>query len=274
MRVALLGTGKMGAAIARRLADAGFDLTLWNRTLERARAVGVGTVAVAPGEAAEGADVVLSILFGPESVREVLGGLRTRGQVVVEMSTAGVEVLEELAPALEGGGSPLLAAPLLGTVSAIEQGSATILVGGEAAAFERARPVLEAFGRPEHVGSRREAAALKLLNNAMMGGCALVAVELLAAARREGLDREAAFRTLCRTMPYLQARRRGYLDRDHSQVTFQLDGLVKDLELALRAGHAAGAAMPVIAQARELYAEAAGEHGAEEMTAVTERYGP
>ena len=264
----------MGAAIARRLAAASFDLTLWNRTRERAEAVGVGRMAGSPAEAAGGADVVLSILFGPESVREVLGGLRPRGQLVVDMSTAGVEVLEELAPALEADGSSLLAAPILGTIPAIEQGTALILVGGDPAAFDKARPVLEAFGQPEHAGSRRQAAALKLLNNAMMAGCALVAAELLAAAHREGLDPEAAFRTLCRTMPYLQARRSGYLERDHSRLTFQLSGLLKDLDLALQAGHAAGAAMPVIAQARELYAEAAAERGGEELTAIVERYWP
>ena len=232
------------------------------------------SVSAAPGEAAEGAGLVLSILFGPESVREVVGGLRTRDQVVVEMSTAGVEVLEELAPALEADGSSLLAAPILGTIPAIEQGTALILVGGEAAAFQRARPALEAFGQPEHVGSRREAAALKLLNNAMMGACALVAAELLAAGQREGLDRDAVFAILCRTMPYLQARRRGYVERDHSSLTWQLEGMLKDVELAVQAGHAAGAAMPVLALVRELYAEAATEHGSEEMTAIVERYGP
>ncbi|HEY4025159.1 MAG TPA: NAD(P)-binding domain-containing protein, partial [Candidatus Dormibacteraeota bacterium] len=153
MNVALLGTGKMGTAIARRLAAAGHDLTLWNRTRERARAVGVGRVADTAAEAAVPADVVLSILYDAASVREVYGGLDPRqGQVFVEMSTAGPEVAEELAPRLAAAGAELLAAPILGTIPAIEQATARILVGGDAAAFERVRPVLAAFGRPEMVG--------------------------------------------------------------------------------------------------------------------------
>ena len=84
MNVALLGTGKMGTAIARRIEGAGFDLTLWNRTHERARAVGAGRVASTAAEAVAGADVVLSILFDTASVREVYHGLEARtGQVFV-----------------------------------------------------------------------------------------------------------------------------------------------------------------------------------------------
>lgn len=273
MRVALLGTGKMGAAIARRLAAAGFELVLWNRTRERAEAVGVGSVASTAADAAAGAKVVLSILFGPNSVREVYGRLNPKpGQVFVEMSTAGPDVLDELAAGLSPVGAELLAAPILGTTLAIDQAAAIILVGGEPAAFERVKQVLEAFGQPEHVGDRRQAATLKLLNNAMLGTASLAAAELMATAARAGVDPEAAFTFLSRMMPYLQARRRGYLQHSHENPTFELAGMVKDLELAQDLGHKAGAAVPVVSLARELYALAEPEHGREEMTAVIEMY--
>lgn len=273
VNVALLGTGKMGAAIAHRLAGAGFELTLWNRTPDRARAVGAGRVAGTAAEAAESADVVLSILYDAASVRQVYGGLRPRrGQVFVEMSTAGAGVPDELAAGLAPAGAELLAAPILGSIPAIEQGSALILVGGDAAAFERARPVLAAFGQPELAGTRLDAASLKLLANAMLHVGTLAAAELMAAGRRSGLDPEAVFRLLCRTMPYLQARRRGYLEHAHDHPTFALSGAVKDQGLALDLGRAHGAAMPLLALSRELYALAEPEHGSEEMTAVIERY--
>jgi 3-hydroxyisobutyrate dehydrogenase-like beta-hydroxyacid dehydrogenase len=273
MKVALLGTGKMGTAIARRLADAGFGLTLWNRTLEKAHAVGAGTVAATPAEAAAGADVVLSILYGPESVREVSTSLRpAAGQVFVEMSTSGPDVVEELAPRVEAAGASLLAAPILGSLPAIAQGTALILVGGDTAAFERVEPVLAAFGQPTPAGSRRDAAGLKLVSNAMLGVVNAAAAELLAAGRREGLDPEAVFKLLCRTVPYLEVRRRGFLERVHEPPLFQLEGLVKDLDLALEAGHESGAVMPIVMQIRELYAAAVPEHGREEMTALIERY--
>lgn len=273
VNVALLGTGKMGTAIARRIEGAGFDLTLWNRTHERARAVGAGRVASTAAEAVAGADVVLSILFDTASVREVYRGLEARtGQVFVEMSTAGPGVLEELAPRLLAGGGELLAAPILGSIPAVDQASALILVGGDAAAFDRARPVLQAFGQPEHMGTRGEAAAMKLVNNAMLGAASLLAAELMVVARLSGLDAEATFRHLCRMMPYLQARRRGYLEGSHENPLFELSGMVKDLDLALELGRQSGAAMPVVAQARELYAMAEPEHRRQEITAVIETY--
>lgn len=263
----------MGTAIARRIGGAGFPLTLWNRTPERARAVGSGRVAATAAEAAAGADIVLSILFGPASVRQVYGGLQAHAdQVFVEMSTAGPGVLEELAPRLLAAGGDLLAAPILGSIPAIEQASALILVGGDAAAFERASPVLQSFGQPEYIGTRREAAAMKLVNNAMLGATSVLAAELTAVARLAGLDAEATFRLLCRMIPYLQTRRRGYLEGRHENRLFDLSAMVKDLDLALDLGRQAGAAMPVVAQARELYAMAEPKHGKQEITAVIETY--
>jgi 3-hydroxyisobutyrate dehydrogenase len=272
VRVTLLGTGKMGAAIARRLAAAGHELTLWNRTAARAREVGAGRVAGSVEEAVGGAEIVLSILYDADAVLDVLARVRPRGQLFVEMSTAGPDVEEQLAERLESAGSRLLTAPILGSVPAIEQGSALILVGGAQEAFDRARAVLEAFGQAEYVGTRRAAMGLKLLNNAMLGACSLAAAELLATGEREGLDVRTIFRLLSRMMPYLQARTRSYLDRDHSRPMFEVEAIVKDLDLALAAGHAAGASMPVAAQARELYRLAAAEHGHEEMTAVIELF--
>ena len=73
-------------------------------------------------------------------------------------------------------------------------------------------------------------------------------------------------------MPYLQARRRGYLEGSHENPLFELSGMVKDLDLALELGRQSGAAMPVVAQARELYAMAEPEHGRQEITAVIETY--
>ena len=165
MRVALLGTGKMGAPIARRLAAAGHELALWNRTLEKARSLGVGRVEESPAAAAAGAEVVLSILTDARAVRDVYARLEPdTDQAFVEMSTAGPDVLDELVERF----AHLVAAPIVGSVPAIEQGKALILTGGEASDVERVKPVLAAFGEPQHVGSRREAAGLKLLNNAML----------------------------------------------------------------------------------------------------------
>jgi 3-hydroxyisobutyrate dehydrogenase-like beta-hydroxyacid dehydrogenase len=184
------------------------------------------------------------------------------------MSTAGADVVEQLASRFPH----LLAAPIVGSIPAIEAGTASILVGGDAADYGRAEPVLRAFGEPIHVATRRQAVALKLVTNAMFGVCSAVAAELQGMGERAGLEAEAVFGLLERTMPYLKARKRGYVDHDHSAPLFFIKDMVKDLDLALALAHRSGAAMPLLAIARELYAEVALERPTDEITALIERY--
>src|SRR6267378_1495505 len=123
MRVAVLGTGKMGGAMARRLEAERHELTLWNRTRERAEALGVGKVAATPAEAAASADIVISMLTDADAVRATYLGENgvlkaARGQVFIEMSTAGPDVAKELAPLIERAGAQFVEAPVLGSVGA------------------------------------------------------------------------------------------------------------------------------------------------------------
>jgi len=89
---------------------------------------------------------------------------------------------------------------------------------------------------------------------------------------RAGLEAEAVFGLLERTMPYLKARKRGYVDHDHSAPLFFIKDMVKDLDLALGLAHRSAAAMPLLAVTRELYAEVARERPTDEITALIERY--
>src|SRR5438309_1340894 len=108
-RVAILGTGKMGSALAARLSEAGFELTLWNRTPSRAEALGLGPVAESPAAAARGADLVISSLTGPDAVRAVYlgrdGALSSgAGARFVEMSTAGADIVPDLGAQVRAAG--------------------------------------------------------------------------------------------------------------------------------------------------------------------------
>src|SRR5258706_13365706 len=173
MRVAIIGTGKMGGAMARRLKSQGHELTLWNRTRERAEALGAGKVAATPAEAAQDGEVVISMLTDANAVRAAYLGdsgaaKAAQGQVFVEMSTAGPDLSKELAPLIEATGAQFVEAPVLGSIAAVEAGTLIILAAGDEAALERARPVLEDLGEVRRVGEVGRAASLKLAANSIM----------------------------------------------------------------------------------------------------------
>ena len=206
MRVAVLGTGKMGAAAARRLAGQGFQLHLWNRTRERAEALALGEVFETPEDAVAEVDVALSILTGPDAVRNVYARLDARGErVYLEMSTAGPEVPEELGRRFHR----LVAAPVVAPPPMLEAGKALFLVGGPTEAIEQAQPVLEALGQVRSVGTYRRAAAMKLLNNTMLAITSAAGAEMVEAGVRAGLTREEAFEWVVRHAPYLDMRKVG-----------------------------------------------------------------
>jgi 3-hydroxyisobutyrate dehydrogenase len=269
MRVAVLGTGKMGAAAARRLAAEGFEVQLWNRTPERARAVGVGLVFETPAEAVGDAEVALSILTGPPAVMEVYRQLDPRGErVYLEMSTAGPEVPEELGRRFHN----LVAAPVVAPPPMLEAGKALFIVGGPEEAIERAQPVFAALGEVRNAGSYRRAAAMKLMNNTMLAITSAAGAELQEAAVRAGLTREEAFEWIKRHAPHLEMRKSGYLGGPYAPLTFALKDMLKDVELGQSLFEGPDFPMPILDAVREAYADVADKHGDEELTAVLERY--
>jgi 3-hydroxyisobutyrate dehydrogenase-like beta-hydroxyacid dehydrogenase len=279
MRVAALGTGKMGAAMARRLTDVGHELTLWNRTRSRAESVGVGRVVSTPAEAAANAEVVISMLTNAEAVRSAYLGTAgavqaARGQVFADMSTAGAEVDMEIAAAVEKAGADFVEAPVLGSVGAILAGTAVILASGSEPAIGRARPVLQAFGDVRPIGPVGSAAALKLIANSMLAGVYTLAAELLAAGAAAGLPAEEVFFVLNRTAPVLTQRKAGLVEHRHEPVTFALRDVVKDLELATELFRRLGARTPMTDRTRELFERAGKTAGDLEMSAITTLYEP
>ena len=238
MKVAILGTGRMGGAMARRLHQQGFDLRLWNRTRKRAEQLGIGEVFDTPAEASRAADVVISMLTDPPAVRQAYlgpdGALEAEGpRIFVDSSTVDPKTHQALARVVEHRGSSFIEAPVVGSIPAVEAGKLLIMVGGERATFERLRVVLQALGDARYIGPVGSAARLKLVANSMLGIISAAAGELYNAGLRAGLDRERVWEVLTRLAPYLDARRAGYLDGRHDPVMFRLADMVKDLDLAL-----------------------------------------
>jgi len=276
-RVAVLGTGRMGSAIARRLAETGLELALWNRTRSRAEDLRVGTVVATPADAVGRADVVITSLTGPEALRTVFSGpggalASAHGQTFVEMSTVGPDVLLELAPLVARTGSILADAPLVGAPPVVLRGAALVLVGGERSEVERIQPVLQALGEVRHVGSFGSGARLKLVANSMLAALVLSAAELEVAGRLAGLDPTATLEVLTRLVPSLEIRRTGFIEDRHEPPLFALRDLRKDLDLALSFFRSVNAYVPITTLAHEWVGEAAEEYGDLDISAVIRRY--
>jgi 3-hydroxyisobutyrate dehydrogenase-like beta-hydroxyacid dehydrogenase len=276
MRVAILGTGRMGSAFARRLAN--LHPTLWNRTRLRAEQVGVGRVVATPAEAVRDADIVITSLTGAEAVRTTYGGqdgalAAAHGQVFVEMSTSGPQLVAELGPQVHATGSALIDAPILGAPSAVVRGGAAILAGGAETDLERARPVLRLLGEIHHVGPLGSGARLKLVANSMLATITLAAAELQTAGEAAGLNPNDVFWVLARLAPALEMRRAGYLDRRHEPTLFAVRDLRKDLDLALELFQRSKAEAPLITLVNSLVGEVVPEAGDLDITALITRYG-
>lgn len=187
--IAVLGTGRMGAAIACRLLGAGHRVTVWNRTVEKTEPlVAAGACAGStPAEAAVGAEIVITMLTDASAVRDVVSRLAPRpGVTLVDMSTIGPAAVRALRlPA----GVGLVDAPVLGSVAAAAAGKLTVLAGGD---VDQVRPVLEVLGTVRRCGPLGSGAALKLVaNTALIAGLSALA-DTLSVARALGVDAEVA----------------------------------------------------------------------------------
>ncbi|GIE49556.1 3-hydroxyisobutyrate dehydrogenase [Amorphoplanes nipponensis] len=185
--IAVLGTGRMGAAITRRLLATGHQVTVWNRTAAKTAPLVAAGARAAPTPAVPDAEVVITMLTDTEAVRAVLAAAAPRpGSVLVEMSTIGPAAVRGLTVP---DGVTLVDAPVLGSVAAAESGRLTVLAGGD---VTRALPVLEALGTVRRCGELGSGAALKLVaNTALVTGLAALA-DTVAVARAVGVDVETA----------------------------------------------------------------------------------
>jgi 3-hydroxyisobutyrate dehydrogenase len=281
-RVAIIGTGRMGGAIARRLKAGGFQVSVWDRTKSKAKALDVGRVADSPADATRDADVVLSMVTGPQAVREVYFGPAgifeaAAKKTIVDMSTAGPDVARELAKAAELNGARLIAAPVIGSVPAVNGGTLVILAGAARPEdLTPARPVLEQLGEVHYVGSDLgSAAALKLVANSFLAIVSAGAAELMAAATRQGLDPEQIFWVLTRLAPLLKAREAGFLRKVHEPAMFAMRDMLKDLDLGLslyQPVRGSGSTVPLTSLVRELFARVASQAPDLDLSAIVKAY--
>ena len=279
--VAVVGTGRMGSAMARSLARSGSDLILQNRTPDRAAALASelgGRTVATPAEAAAAADVVITMLANQEAVESawngpdgLLSGARS-GSVLVDMSTVPPSVIESFASDAAAAGAGILDAPVSGSVPLAETGKLTIMAGGSAEDLERARPVLEQLATSiHHIGPLGTAAALKLAVNTLIFGLNQSVSEALVLAERAGISREIAYDVFvagAAGAPYVNYKRAAFVDPEHTPVAFSLDLAAKDLRLILDLADAVGAPMPQTRVNQEIVQAATDEFGPDRDTSI------
>jgi 3-hydroxyisobutyrate dehydrogenase len=279
--VAVLGTGTMGAGMARCLLRDEHDVRVWNRTRERAEPLAAdgATVAGDPAEAVRGAEVVLVILYDADSVTEVLEQAAPGidpDAVVVQASTVGLDI-ERVAEAAHRLGLRLLDAPVLGTKKPAEDGTLTVLASGDPTLRRTADPVLHAIGaRTLWVGDEVGLASrLKLVANAWVGTVTAGLAQSVALAEGLGLDPQLfldAIEGSAVAVPYAGVKVPQMIRDDHP-TSFAVDGVSKDLALISAAAEQADVADDLLAALRALFARTSeAGRGAEDMSAVRSAY--
>ena len=267
MRLALVGTGMMGERIGRRLLDAGHELAVHNRTVERTKALAASgaRVATSPRDAAEQADVALTMLADPAAVRAfaygeegLLAGMG-RGSLWIDLSTVAPADSREFAAAAGERGVRMLDAPVSGSLGAAERGMLVVLAGGEKSDVAAARPVLDVLGRATvHLGPSGAGSAGKLAVNAFLLSAMAAAVEAVRLGESEGVDPSALLAGLSRTeiMPAWAVGKLERLQEGDLRPAFSLALADKDLQLMETTAEAAGVALPLLDLVRGLYAAA------------------
>jgi 3-hydroxyisobutyrate dehydrogenase len=246
MRAAVLGTGIMGAAMARSLAREGHDVTVWNRTASRAEDVGAETSARdTVAEAVQGADVVFTMLFDADSVLEVTDELVAAlapGAVWAQSTTVGPAGMRRITDAASSVSDRVLDAPVLGTKQPAEVGKLTVLVSGAASAIDAAGPAFDAVGArtlrvSETLG---DASALKLAANSWVASICAATAQAMGLAQAQGLDPRLFLEAIAggaADSAYAQAKGGLMAVREWDDPAFALDSVVKDVGLMVEAAH-------------------------------------
>jgi 3-hydroxyisobutyrate dehydrogenase len=283
-RVAFLGLGIMGSGMAQRLLGAGFPLTVYNRSRDKAASLVTGgaRLAASPREAAASADVIISMVADDPASRSLwlgddgaLAGA-AGGTSLVECSTVTVGWVKELARAAAARGCGLLDAPVTGSKTHAASGELNFLVGGSPEALEKVRPVLAAMSRSvTHLGPTGSGALVKLINNFVCGVQVASLAEALALIERSGLDRERALEVLTNGAPGspLFKTVAGRMTKPDYTPNFLLKLMAKDLAYALNEGHGHGLELTTAGAALELFKKAAAaSHADQDMSAVMELF--
>jgi len=255
-KVAVVGLGRMGSAMARRFGDAGHELVLWNRDRSKTEAVAAdtdGKVAESPASAAHGVGIVVTSLaddsalgevyLGDEGIVEGIGP----DTIAVDTSTVDPDMVTRVGDAVDATGARFLDCPVSGSVSSVESGALVVMAGGDPEIVDRVEPLLSSIAKlVVHVGGRGAGSACKLAVNGLVHGLNVALSEALVLAEKAGVDRGAAYEVFASGAggaPFVHYKREAYEHPEEAVVAFTLDLVAKDLELITGLGSRVGAPM-------------------------------
>jgi len=258
-----VGLGTMGGGVAKRLLEAGHTVHGWNRTKAKAQwLVDLGLrLADSPREVAERSEIVFTMVTnaaaakavteGPDGILLGLG----RGNVYVDMSTQSPSGIRELAERVAELGAAMLDAPVSGSVSTLEQGKLSIMVGGDADVYERVRPVLLSIGpKVFHVGANGSAVTLKIAINLQLLVQMVAFSEGVLLAEKSGIARETAVEVMLSSViaSPMVAYRGPFVLEQPDEAWFDINMMQKDMNLALELGRELDVPLPTTASTNEL----------------------
>ncbi|MHA6722781.1 NAD(P)-dependent oxidoreductase [Sphingomonas sp. RS2018] len=274
-RIAFIGTGVMGAPMARHLAAAGHDVTVFNRTRAKAEATGLA-VADTPAAAARDADVVITCVGNDDNLRQVTLGedgafaAMDRQALFVDHTTVSATIARELAAARES----VVDAPVSGGQAGAEKGALSIMCGGDSIAVERARPILDAYAaRIVHVGEAGAGQQTKMANQIAIAGVLAGLSEALRFAQKSNLDLDAVFEAISggAASSWQMVNRWGTMAKDEFDFGFAIDWMRKDLGLALDEARANGATLDIARLVDGYYADVQAMGGGRQDTSALVR---
>ena len=274
-RIGFIGMGLMGVPMGKNLADAGYPLTVWNRTPGRAKILLDAGAAegTSPSDVASRSDIIITMVSDSEDVAAVVAGpngiiegVESRA-MLIDMSTISPKTSIALAEQLKAKGVQLLDAPVTGGVAGAQAGTLSIRVGGEKSAFDRALPVFEKMGANiTHVGPSGAGHTTKLANQILAAGCMAGISEALVFAKKAGLDLDTWFKAVengASASWHLSNMAPKIIDGDFS-AGYMVKHHQKDLRLIQETAGENAVAVPMTALVAQLYRAVQAE-GGEEM---------
>ncbi|MEM7460715.1 MAG: NAD(P)-dependent oxidoreductase [Pseudomonadota bacterium] len=263
-KTAFLGLGVMGYPMAGHLLKAGHDVTVWNRSAAKAKAWASahgGTAAAMPAEAIADADFVFFCLGDDPDVQAVYDGLDaaiTPGMIIVDHTTASAGLARALAARADAKGASFIDAPISGGQAGAEKGQLTIMCGGAEAAFQKAEPIMAAYGRRMTlIGESGAGQLAKSVNQICIAGIVQGLAEGMHFADEAGLDIAKVFEAISggAAQSWQMENRWETMSQAEYEHGFAVDWMRKDLRITLETARENGASLPLTAMVDQYYAD-------------------